>query len=159
MSGARLVVPGHLPDHGAGRPQEGRRPECDEGEAAQERRGGAPDGEIRPLPPGHPLAGRDAEVAAHLLERDRQLPARHEPGDDRRRGDGATRLIIAPGGVCIVTSSCKSGDEQTPPSFTYQMTKVELTRYPEDLEHLGPCGGIAPHEGASHLAGQRDGGE
>ena len=51
--------------------------EGDGGEQREQARGGASDGEVRPLP-----LGFDAEVGTGLLEGDLQLPALDEPTQD-----------------------------------------------------------------------------
>jgi len=52
--------------------------------------------------------------------------ARHHTGRENNGAKGANSLIIAGGRVCIVASSCKSGNEHTLPPFILKRPKSSL---------------------------------
>ena len=99
------------------------RPEGDERDAAEERRGGAQDGEVGPL-----ALSFDAEMGAGFLEGELWLPARAEPledidgsgseigGEEGQRLEFAERIADQPpangqrGQACVVANGGAGGD-------------------------------------------------
>jgi hypothetical protein len=74
------VVPGRLAKSIRCLSQPAMRKQSHYGEQSQERRGGPPDRQIRPLP-----LGLEPKMPAYLLEGHFQLPAHNEPTDDPLR--------------------------------------------------------------------------